>query len=53
MPKKGAQGGKQKPLKAKSKGRQELDESDLAFKKKQAADKKAAAEMAKKMGKKK
>ena len=36
------QGGKQKPLKAPKKEKQELDDEDLAFKEKQKADAKAA-----------
>ncbi|KAI4166213.1 MAG: hypothetical protein LQ342_000099 [Letrouitia transgressa] len=41
-------GGKAKPLKAPKKEKKELDEEDLAFKKKQQADAKAQKEMAEK-----
>jgi hypothetical protein len=54
MPRKGAAGGKKKPLKNKSKGgKGSMTPEDIAFKKKQAEDRKAAAAMAKKLGKKK
>lgn len=46
----GRQGGKAKPLKQKKKGPKDLDEDDIAHQAKQAADKKALAEMAKKAG---
>ncbi|KAI4214402.1 MAG: hypothetical protein LQ351_003155 [Letrouitia transgressa] len=41
-------GGKAKPLKAPKKEKKELDEEDVAFKKKQQADAKAQKEMAEK-----
>ena len=40
------QGGKQKPLKAPKKEAKELDEDDIAFKKKQQEEKKAMANLA-------
>lgn len=43
-------GGKAKPLKQPKKDKQELDEDDLAFKAKKAADEKARKEMAAKAG---
>lgn len=48
----GRAGGKKKPLKAPKKSTAELDESDLAFKKKQQEEQKKLKEMAEKMGKK-
>ncbi|RMZ81890.1 hypothetical protein DV738_g2057, partial [Chaetothyriales sp. CBS 135597] len=45
------EGGKVKPLKAAKKEKKELDEEDLAFKAKQAADAKARKELADKAGK--
>ena len=53
MPKKGAAGGKQKPLKSKKKGRQDLSAEDIAFRKKEAERKKAEKAAAAKLGKKK
>ncbi|KAI9734683.1 MAG: Translation machinery-associated protein 7 [Cirrosporium novae-zelandiae] len=44
----GREGGKAKPLKAPKKEKKELDEDELAFKKKQQADAKARKEMAEK-----
>ena len=53
MPRKGAAGGKKKPLKNQKKGRQELSAEDLAFKKKEAERKKAEKAAAAKLGGKK
>lgn len=44
----GRQGGKAKPLKAKKKQNQDLDDDELAFREKQKADQKAKQEMAQK-----
>ncbi|KAK5936884.1 Translation machinery-associated protein 7 [Knufia obscura] len=44
------EGGKAKPLKAAKKEKKELDEDELAYKAKQAADAKARKEMAGKAG---
>jgi hypothetical protein len=44
--------GKEKPLKAPKKERQDLDEDDLAFKAKQKAEAAAKADLAKKLAKK-
>jgi len=44
------EGGKAKPLKAAKKEKKELDEDELAFKAKQAADAKARKELAAKAG---
>lgn len=47
----GRAGGKKKPLKAPKKAAGELDESDLAFKKKQQEEQKKLKELAEKMKK--
>lgn len=47
----GRAGGKKKPLKAPKKSANELDESDLAFKKKQQEEQKKLKELAEKMKK--
>lgn len=44
------EGGKAKPLKAAKKEKKELDEDELAYKQKQAADAKARKELAAKAG---